>query len=321
MKYTPLKMQPVFKDYLWGGERLKKEFGKQSDLPVVAESWELACHADGCSVVAAGEQQGKNLNELAVDDKNGFWGAECRGAAFPVLVKLIDAKQDLSIQVHPSDWTAIGPLGEQGKAEMWYIVDAKPQAFIYYGFSQAVSESEFWRRAADGTICEVLNKVPVHKGDVFYILPGTIHAIGAGLLIAEIQQTSNTTFRVWDFERRDSNGQLRPLHLSRATSVVEYAPVVPQDCKANSRASFPDFEMVEMFACEYFRAFRIDVRGQVKLSTDGRSFQHLLCVEGTGAIRQNGVDYEFVKGDSYFIPAAMGEYELAGKGRLLLSRL
>lgn len=125
MKYTPLKMQPVFKDYLWGGERLKKEFGKQSDLPVVAESWELACHADGCSVVAAGEQQGKNLNELAVDDKNGFWGTDCQAEDFPILVKLIDAKQDLSIQVHPSDWTAIGPLGEQGKAEMWYIVRPK----------------------------------------------------------------------------------------------------------------------------------------------------------------------------------------------------
>lgn len=321
MKYTPLKMQPVFKDYLWGGERLKREFGKQSDLPVVAESWELACHADGCSLVANGKQQGKNLNELAVENKAGFWGTECRGDTFPVLVKLIDARQDLSIQVHPSDWTAIGPLGEQGKAEMWYIVDAKPQSCIYYGFSQAVSEGEFWRRAADGTICEVLNKVPVHKGDVFYILPGTIHAIGAGLVIAEIQQSSNTTFRVWDFERRDSNGQLRPLHLSRAASVVEYAPMVPEDCKANSRVSFPEFEMVEMFACEYFRAFRVDVRGQVDLGTDGRSFQHLLCVEGTGEILVKGAGYKFAKGDSYFIPAAMGEYAITGNCRLLLSRL
>lgn len=321
MEYTPLKMQPAFKDYLWGGDRLKTEFGKQSDLPVVAESWELACHADGCSLAAAGKQQGKNLNELAALDKRGFWGLDCRAEDFPVLVKLIDAKQDLSIQVHPSDWTAIGPLGEQGKAEMWYIVDAEAHSFIYYGFSQTVSEAEFRQRAADGTICEVLNKVPVHKGDVFYILPGTIHAIGAGLVIAEIQQSSNTTFRLYDYGRRDKQGNLRPLHLQRAASVLEYAAVVPQDCKANSRASFPDFEMVEMFACEYFRAFRIDVRGLVNLRTDGRSFQHLLCVEGAGAIRQGGVDYEFAKGDSYFIPAAMGEYELAGKGRLLLSRL
>lgn len=189
MKYTPLKMQPVFKDYLWGGERLKKEFGKQSDLPVVAESWELACHVDGKSLI----EDGRSLEDLTALDKGGFWGTDCQAEDFPILVKLIDAKQDLSIQVHPSDWTAIGPLGEQGKAEMWYIVEAEAHSFIYYGFSQTVSAAEFRHRAEDGTICEVLNKVPVHKGDVFYILPGTIHAIGAGLVIAEIQQSSNTS--------------------------------------------------------------------------------------------------------------------------------
>ena len=323
MKYIPLKMEPVFKDYLWGGERLKTEFGKQSDMSILAESWELACHPDGCSHFAAvaSEYAGKDLNELGRLDKEGFWGRDCWGEDFPVLVKLIDAKEDLSIQVHPSDWTAIGPLGEQGKAEMWYVVDAEPHSFIYYGFSRDIAEAEFLRRAAEGSICEVLNKVPVHKGDVFYILPGTIHAIGAGLVIAEIQQSSNTTFRVYDYLRRDKGGNLRPLHLSRAAAVADFRAVVPADCKANSRGIFPEFEMVEMFVCRYFRAFRLDVRGHAAMCSDGRSFQHLLCVEGRGVIRQGGVDYVFARGDSYFIPAAMGEYVVDGECRMLLSRI
>jgi len=317
MEYTPLKMQPAFKDYLWGGERLKKEFGKISDLPILAESWELACHVDGRSLT----EDGRTLDDLAVMDKEGCWGRECRGEKFPILVKLIDAKRDLSIQVHPSDWTAIGPLGEQGKAEMWYIVDAEPQSYIYYGFAQHISEGEFLRKAGDGTICEVLNKVPVNKGDVFYILPGTIHAIGAGLVVAEIQQNSNTTFRVYDYQRRDAQGKLRPLHLKRASSVIDYAPVVPEECRANSRVSFPAFEMVEMFVCEYFRAYRIDMHSFVDLGTDGLSFQHLLCVEGAGWIKHNGVNYSLAKGDSYFIPAALGKYIIAGECRILLSRI
>ena len=317
MKYTPLKMQPAFKDYLWGGERLKNEFGKQSDLSVLAESWELACHADGKSLT----EDGRTLEDLAAIDKKGFWGRECRNERFPILVKLIDAKQDLSIQVHPSDWTALGPLGEQGKAEMWYIVEAEPKSYIYYGFAKRISEAEFRRRAADGTICDVLNKVPVNRGDVFYILPGTIHAIGAGLVIAEIQQNSNTTFRVYDYQRRDKQGKLRPLHLQRAASVIDYAPVIPEECKANSRVSFPAFEMVEMFTCEYFRAYRIDVMSEVVLGTDGLSFQHLLCVEGTGQIEYDGQSYSMNKGDSYFMPAALGEYAIEGKCRVLLSRV
>lgn len=317
MKYTPLKLQPAFKDYLWGGERLKTEFGKQSELPVLAESWELACHTDGKSLLAGGQ----NLADLARLDKDGFWGRECRGEAFPILVKLIDAKRDLSIQVHPSDWTAIGPLGEQGKAEMWYVVEAEPQAFIYYGFAQAVDEDEFWRRAQDGTICDVLNRVPVSRGDVFYILPGTIHAIGAGLVIAEIQQSSNTTFRVYDFGRRDAAGKLRPLHLSRAASVIDYTPLIPENCRVNSRANFAGFEMAEMFACEYFRAFRVDVHSRVDMGTDGLSFQHLLCVEGAGRIICQNSAYEMRRGDSYFMPAALGKYVIAGDCRLLLSRL
>jgi len=319
--YEPLKMRPCYKEYLWGGTRLKTDFGKADAPDVTAESWELSCHPDGMSLVENGRYQGKTIGELGELDHDGFWGSDCRTKSFPLLVKLIDAKKDLSIQVHPSDRTALVGQGERGKAEMWYIVDCEPQAAIYYGFSLRVTRTEFLERSRNGTICQVLNRVPVSRGDVFYILPGTIHAIGAGIVIAEIQQSSNTTFRVYDYQRRDGNGNLRPLHLERAAEVVDYAPVIPQDCKANSSVSFPEFTMTEMFSCRYFRAYRIDVRGMVNLRCDGRSFQHLLCVEGGGVISVNGGTYPLERGDSYFVPAALGEYRIGGRCRVLLSRV
>lgn len=321
MIYTPMKMQPCYKEYLWGGVRLKSGFGKADAPEVTAESWELASHPDGESRIQSGAYAGKTILELGRLDHDGFWGRDCRTDSFPLLVKLIDAQKDLSIQVHPSDLTALAERGEQGKAEMWYIVDCAPQAFIYYGFSKKVTKTEFLDRARDGSICQALNQVPVSKGDVFYILPGTIHAIGAGIVIAEIQQNSNTTFRVYDYQRRETDGTLRPLHLGRAAEVLDYRPVVPQDCKANSRVSFSEFTMAEMFSCRYFRAYRLDVRQSVALRCDGNSFQHVLCVEGSGTIRSPAGIYPFRRGDSFFMPAALGEYKIEGKCRVLLSRV
>lgn len=319
MNYTPLRLRPCYKEYLWGGRRLKKEFGKTDAPEVTAESWELACHADGMSTVAEDEFSGKTLADLGRLDRVGIWGSACRTERFPILVKLIDAAQELSIQVHPSDDSA--EAGEQGKAEMWYIVDCKPQAFLYYGFSRQIGREELLRRAKNGSICEVLNKVPVSKGDVFYILPGTIHAIGAGIVIAEIQQNSNTTFRVYDYQRRGADGTLRPLHLERAAAVLDYTPVVPEECKANSVMTFPGFTMAEMFACGYFRAYRVDVHSCADLACDGRSFQHLQCVDGAGVIVHQGTSYPFARGDSFLLPAALGAYEINGSCRVLLSRV
>lgn len=321
MRYTPMKLRPCYKDYLWGGTRLKHEFGKTDAPDIAAESWELASHPDGESRIWDGSFAGKTIAELGQMDRAGFWGSECRTAHFPLLVKLIDARQALSVQVHPSDQTALVEHGEQGKAEMWYVVDCEPQAFIYYGFSQTVTRTEFLDRAGDGSICQVLNRVPVAKGDVFYILPGTIHAIGAGIVIAEIQQNSNTTFRAYDYQRRGADGALRPLHLERAAAVLDYTPVVPQECRANSGVFFPAFTMAEMFSCRYFRAYRLDVRETAVMRCDGRSFQHVLCVEGGGTIQTEAGTYPFGRGDSFFLPAAMGEYEIKGKCRVLLSRV
>lgn len=319
MTYTPLKLRPCYQNYLWGGSRLKKEFGKADAPEVTSESWELACHPDGMSLVASGQYEGMNLAQLGALDREGFWGSACTGEDFPILVKLIDAKQDLSIQVHPSDLTV--RRGERSKAEMWYILDCEPQAFLYLGFSRKISKETFLRRAQDGTICQVLNRVPVARGDVFYILPGTVHAVGAGILIAEIQQNANTTFRIYDYQRRDANGDPRALHLERAAEVVDYEPIIPEQCRANSYVTFSEFSMREMFSCRHFRTYRLDVRSRITLRCDGQSFQHLLCVEGSGAICAGAEQWAFQRGDSYFLPAALEEYRIEGQCRVLLSRI
>lgn len=321
MNYLPLKMHPCYKEYLWGGTRLKKEYGKADAPTVTAESWELASHRDGVSTVAEGPFAGKTLAELGDLDRASFWGTQCEVDDFPILVKLIDAEKDLSIQVHPSDASARSELGECGKAEMWYVVDCTPKAGIYYGFSQTMTPKEFLRRAQDGSICQVLNWVPVRKGDVFYILPGTIHAIGAGVLVAEIQQNSNTTFRVYDYQRKDPQGQMRPLHLDRAAEVLCYQPVVPEECKVNNVTAFSEFTLTEMFSCRYFRAYRVDVHDKIDLTCDGTSFHHVLCVSGTALLRYQNQTFSFSQGDSYFLPACLGNYQVVGKCRILLSRL
>lgn len=317
----PMRLHPCYKEYLWGGTRLKTEYGKTDAPEITAESWELAAHMDGTCKVENGPLAGMSIPELGTLDHRGIWGTDCKETVFPLMVKLIDAKKDLSIQVHPSDETALQENGEQGKAEMWYIADCEPQAFLYFGFSKQISNEEFLHRAEDGSICEVLNRVPVARGDVFYILPGTIHAIGKGIVIAEIQQNSNTTFRVYDYKRKGADGKLRPLHLARAAEVLRYVPIVPEECKANSCVDFPDFTMSEMFSCQYFKAYRVDVHARVELVCDGRSFQHILCVDGEGVICANEGRYPIKRGMSYLMPAALGNYQIEGTCRVLVSRV
>jgi mannose-6-phosphate isomerase len=316
-----MPLKPCYKDYLWGGSRLAREFGKE-DAPIpTAESWELVCREDVKSTIAEGVLAGKTLEDLRQIDALSYWGTHCQQERFPLLVKLIDAEHDLSIQVHPSEETAMMDVGEQGKAEMWYVVDCVPHAYIYYGFSRQIDEEEFVRRVNDGSICDVLNKVPVERGDVFYILPGVIHAIGSGIVIAEIQQNSDTTFRIYDYLRRDAHGNERPLHLQRAKTVIDYTPVIPTECKINSGAKFDGFSMSEMFSCRYFHAYRFDIQSSVQLHSDPKSFHHILFVEGHGVIRYGDMEIPYRKGNSFFIPAALGDYVVEGNSRMLLSHV
>ncbi len=222
-KYEPLRLKPCLRSYLWGGTRLREEYHK-TGAGIIAESWELSVRSDGPTLIGSGAHCGESLADILCADPVGMAGTRCGVAPFPLLIKLIDAQKDLSVQVHPSDASACREKGEQGKTEMWYVVDCEPESTLFLGFSRAVTPDELRQRAQDGTICEVLNRVAVHPGDVFFVRPGTVHAIGAGILVAEIQQNSDTTFRVYDYNRLGADGKPRQLHLERAIEVMNCAP-------------------------------------------------------------------------------------------------
>ena len=305
--YT-LKLKPALKDYLWGGTRLKTEYKMESDLEKVAEAWVLSTHKDGPSIVLNGELCGKTLTE-AVE----IFGTDCLGkngkkfSYFPILIKLIDAKDDLSVQVHPNDEYALKVEGEYGKTEMWYIVDCEEGAALYYGFKEEISKEEFRKKIADNTITDVLNRVPVKKGDVFFIPSGTIHAIGKGILIAEIQQNSNTTYRVCDYGRLGADGKPRPLHIDKAVEVTNLTP--PPKTEGLTAGTLAE--------CEYFKVRLFNSDEQKEIEVDNSSFTSLLCLEGE--VSFDGVT--LVKGDCAFIPANRGKIVFEGSATLIESRV
>ncbi len=308
-----LKLKAPTKDYLWGGNRLVEEYGKTSAGDVTAESWELSCFPGSESVIENGDFAGKTITEYIKEQGKGVLGKACeKFDDFPVLIKFIDAKKDLSLQVHPSDEYAKEHEGQFGKTEMWYILDAEKDAFLYYGFNREVTKEEFARRIEDQTLTEVLNACPVQKGDVIFIESGTLHAIGAGILLAEIQQNSNVTYRVYDYGRRDKDGNLRELHVEKALDVTDLGPI--------KRISNP---APHIGACKYFTVDKVDLTGDItdKISgtVDESSFLHILITEGQGELKNGSDTITYKKGDSFFIPAGSGSYELSGSCEAILT--
>lgn len=314
----PLKLSPAFKDYLWGGNRLKTDFHKKTSLSPLAESWELSAHPDGPSIIQNGAFAGKTLPEYLKAEPTAA-GSKAAGGTFPILIKLIDAARALSIQVHPNDEYAQRVEGEPGKTEMWYIVDAAPDAFLYYGFKHEVTRDEVERRIADGTLTELLNAAPVHKGDVFFIESGTVHAIGAGILTAEIQQSSNTTYRMFDYNRLGADGKPRTLHVQKALDVAHLAPPTHPVGPTEPPVALPDGEETTLAACPYFSVKRLRVSGCIEGTVTADSFVSLLCLNGQGALLYDGKATAFEKGDSLFLPANMGGYKIAGHAELLVT--
>ncbi len=315
----PIKLKPSFKDYLWGGKNLKYIYNKNSEFDIIAESWELSDRDDGMCYIENGEFKGMSLKEL-LEKNPGFIGRKyIEYEKLPGLIKFIDASKELSIQVHPSDETADKSENEEGKAEMWYIVKSEPGAFIYYGLNSIITKEKMIEMAENGSICNVLNKVKVNAGDIYYILPGTIHAIGKGIVIAEIQQNSNTTFRVYDYNRTDKDGKKRPLHIKRAVEVIDFEPIVPENICDNNRIETEDFSFSNIFQCNYFKVAKVESSKKVILNCGSDSFHSLLFLEGFGKIVYNDKEYEVSPGDSYFIPAGSGAYEGDGKLNILLT--
>ena len=309
-----LKLKPSCKDYLWGGHRLVEEYGKEYDGEILAETWELSCHPDGPSTIVNGAYAGKTLEEYIEAEGKEVLGTNCRRFRdFPILTKFIDAKQDLSIQVHPDNRYALKNEGQYGKTEMWYVVDAGKEAFLYYGFKKEVSKEEFARRIQEDTLLEVLNAVPVQKGDVLFIESGTIHAIGKDILIAEIQQNSNVTYRVYDYGRVGKDGKKRDLHIEKAIAVTNRVPLI------KSRSSYP-----HVADCDYFTVDKLNLDGRMMCRVEGtvseESFVSILILDGEGVVScGNKVSYQ--KGDSLFLPAGSGAYVIEGSCDALITTI
>ena len=321
-----LKLIPACKDYLWGGHRLVDEYNKEYDGDILAETWELSCHPDGPSRIANGRYAGKTLAEYIEGEGKGVLGSHCRRFRdFPILIKFIDAKQDLSVQVHPDNRYALKNEGQYGKTEMWYVVDAGEDATLYYGFKQEISKEEFAERIQNDTVLDVLNKVPVQKGDVLFIESGTIHAIGADILIAEIQQNTNVTYRVYDYGRVGKDGKKRDLHIEKALAVTDRVPLI------KTKKSYP-----HVADCDYFTVDKLNLDGKMMRRMEGRvsdeSFVSILILDGEGTVscvgdcdREGETDgtqrVSYRKGDSLFLPAGSGEYVIEGSCDALITTI
>lgn len=317
-----LKLKPAIKDYLWGGRRLVEEYNKESDFEKVAESWEMSNHKDGSSIILNGKYTNITFREYLEKEGKRVWGENCnKYNSFPVMIKFIDAKQDLSIQVHPNDEYALKYEGEFGKNEFWYVLDAEPGAFLYYGVNQEMTKEQFTERIKDGTICDYLKKVEVKKGDCFLIRTGTIHAIGAGTVIAEIQQCSNSTYRVYDFGRVGVDGKPRELHIDKAVDVTNLKSSGKNGESEGEAINNNSYISTLLTNNEYFTCTKYDVNDELTLNATNCSFNSVIAIEGNGNIISESQQYEIHKGDSFFIPAGYGSYTISGNVSFILTKL
>ena len=301
-----LKLKPSGKDYIWGGQRLAREYGKEMKGDILAETWELSCHPDGPSYITNGAYEGKTLRQYIDAEGRQVLGTNCdRFEDFPILIKFIDAQDNLSIQVHPDNRYAQEHEGQYGKTEMWYVMDAGKDAFLYYGFKEEISREEFARRIEEDTLTEVLQKEYVQKGDVLFIEAGTIHAIGKDILVAEIQQNSNVTYRVYDYGRVGKDGKKRELHIEKALDVTKRVPAV------RDGSHYP-----HIADCDYFTVDKLFLDGttmeKMEGCVTGQSFVSILILDGQGKISNQGETVEYKKGDSIFLPAGSGSYAVEG---------
>lgn len=315
----PFLLKPAAKDYLWGGNRLNEDFGKEINLSPLAETWECSVHPEGPSVIASGAYTGRTLAEVLQ------WHPEWIGKGrkeFPILVKLIDAKQDLAVQVHPDDaYARENENGQLGKTEMWYVLDAEPGATLIYGLNRTLKKDELKNAMESGTLEQYLQRVPVEKGQVFFIEPGRIHAIGAGVLVAEVQESSDLTYRLYDFNRVDKDGRKRELHVKKALDVADLMKS-GKPCSAKHDVRLENgYTLERLSGCEYFEVYCMHLnteccRTLVDYKADD-SYRVLLCVDGCGSFAVKGEVTPFFKGDCIFVPAESEIAKLHGKARLL----
>lgn len=317
----PLKFKPLYKDYIWGGRELAN-LGKVLPEGRVAESWEISSHADGDCVVLKGALEGSLLSNVVENLGRTLMGKDLSEKdikKFPLLIKLIDANDKLSVQVHPRDeYARINENGELGKNEMWYIVAAKPGAKIVYGVAEGVTKEIFAKAVEEDDIESCLNFLEVSKGDTVNIPAGLVHAIGDGIIIAEIQQNSNTTYRVYDYNRTDAQGNRRPLHINKALDVIDFNNCNIKGKQKGLKVNVKDgVEKEYLVANEYFSVEKYEIDGTIDELADGSRFCTFTCLEGKGQINYTGGTENLVKGESILIPASLGKYSISGSVKLI----
>lgn len=332
----PFLLKPSAKDYLWGGNRLNDEFAKEINISPLAETWECSTHPDGPSYVSGGEFDGMRLTDVLRKHPE-YLGAHpvlshklCANGELPIIIKFIDAKKDLSVQVHPTDeYAKKYENGKLGKAEMWYVLDASKDTKLVYGLSYTMDKDAIKTAIQNKTVEKYLQKVPIKKDDVFFIEAGTVHAIGAGALIAEIQENSNLTYRMYDYGRTDKNGKKRVLHIDKALDVANLNGI-SKPRQPLRVLKYRQGVAVELLTrCKYFEVCRMIVNTErrqiVNYRADKMSFRVLLCINGCGTIKFNDSNknnsnnnvLEIYKGDCLFVPADSVELNIHGKMQFL----
>lgn len=357
---VPMKMIPAGKDYLWGGERLKQEFGKQIDLTPLAETWECSTHPDGLSRVQCNKKDFQNdfLSEKSsqadsVPQDNSlyptlkdilahhpeyygshpfaFMKEDAAKGELPILVKWIDAAKDLSVQVHPDDeYAVLHENGQRGKTEMWYVVDAKPDTSLVYGFRRTVSRDLVKRAILSNRLDTYLQKVPVKKNDVFFIPAGTVHAIGKGSLLVEVQENSNLTYRLFDYHRKGPDGKERQLHVEKALDVANLKEAKTPRQPLRTLRYRPGMASEFLCRCKYFEVQRLLIHTRkdesqkdktlplsIPYRTQETSFHVLICIEGEGVLSYKNVNLSFRQGDTFFVPADSVKIMLCGSACFL----
>lgn len=312
----PMQLSPLPMERLWGGDKLGKFYNKNC-AEGTGETWELSVREKEKSVVSNGIFKGKTLYELIDGDKS-LMGTRFAGGEFPLLIKFIDAADDLSVQVHPDDEYAARVENDVGKTEMWHIVEAEPGAKLVYGLGKGVTPEDFALAVRSGETLSALNQIEVHAGETYFIPAGLVHAIGGGILLAEVQQNCDLTYRVYDFDRLDKNGKPRELHTQKAIECVkcfydEDIDAIRFECGSRGGETLAD--------CRYFKVKRLEIGGERKISVTEESFVHLLCINGGGKLIYEDEEYEICRGDSYFLPAGLGDLLLEGNMTVILSQI
>ncbi len=319
MNLYPIKLNPFVSETIWGGKKLIEEYGVKTEKNNAAEGWMLSCHDAGSSSVANGEFAGKSFADV-VKENPALCGKNAENFAdFPILIKFIDAMDNLSVQVHPTKEYCEKTGKGQSKTECWYIIDAEEDAYLILGFENKISPEEFKAAIENNTLTDYVSKVPVKKGDFFFIESGTLHAICKGILLAEVQESSNTTYRIYDYNRVGNDGKPRELHVEDGAAVTKLEKYSQPDfCKGNN---LDTSERKLLADCPLFKVWKLDLDGEISGIADENSFVSLLIMDGNGALDVCGETVSLTKGESIFIPANAGEYKISGNMEIIETRI